>query len=81
MSVHTMQSLFKQLRLDSSESGVKQFIDTHKLSRDQTLEQAEFWTRSLAELVQESWQMDADRVDVIEQLNVALRTYYPQSYR
>jgi len=68
-----MQSLFKQLGLDSSESGVKQFIDTHKLSRGEALEEAEFWTRSQAAFIRESWQMDADWVGVIEQMNVALR--------
>ncbi|MGI9318470.1 MAG: DUF2789 domain-containing protein [bacterium] len=70
---HTMQSLFNQLGLESSDLGISKFIDNHQLNGDESLDEAEFWSTSQATFIRESWLMDADWVGVIEQLNVALR--------
>lgn len=68
----TLEHLFNQLGLDSSESGIQEFIANHTLKRGEPLENAEFWTRSQSEFLRECWQMDADWVGAIEQLNIAL---------
>lgn len=68
----TLENLFNQLGLDSSESGIRDFIASHTLKRGEPLENGEFWTRSQSDFLRECWLMDSDWVGAIEQLNIAL---------
>lgn len=69
----TMQDLFVQLGLDSSESSIQKFIDKHKGMNDSGhIEEAPFWTESQAEFIRRAIVEDAEWAEVIDLLNVEL---------
>lgn len=69
----TMSRLFEQLGLDSSNSGIEEFIAQHKgLNKNKRIEDAPFWTQSQATFLRSAFEEDADWVEVIDQLNVQL---------
>lgn len=72
-SQHTLNTLFDQLGLDSSEKAIQDFISQHRIRHDKPLDQAEFWTASQAQFIRESWQNDADWVDIVDHLDALLR--------
>ncbi|WP_019672244.1 DUF2789 domain-containing protein [Psychrobacter lutiphocae] len=69
---YTMNELFAQLGLDSSDAAIDKFISEHQLGRDDNLKDAEFWTDSQRAFLQEEWKRDAVWVEVIDELNVRL---------
>ncbi len=71
-SEHTFRSLFMQLGLDSSNQAIAEFIHTHRLNGNESLDQAGFWTPGQASFIRECWLTDSDWVGTIEQLNEAL---------
>ncbi|WP_151670442.1 DUF2789 domain-containing protein [Nitrincola schmidtii] len=73
-SLHTMNTLFEQLGLPSSDAQIDQFINTHKLFSDNVkLEEATFWTDSQAGFLKEAIQSDSDWAEVVDELNTRLR--------
>ncbi len=73
-SKHTFHSLFVQLGLNSSNEAITDFIHSHRLKGNESLDEAEFWTPGQAEFIRESWLTDSDWVGVIEQLNIELHS-------
>jgi len=71
-NIHDMQALFEQLGLDGSKEGIAQFINTHKLAGNESLEAASFWTPAQADFIRSSWEDDSDWVGIIDSLNAAL---------
>jgi hypothetical protein len=72
-SYHSLSQLFDQLGLDSDSNSIEQFISQHRLQNDLALSKASFWTQAQASFLRESYQQDADWVEVIDQLNQRLR--------
>ncbi len=73
-SQHTMNALFDQLGLPSTDAQIDQFINTHKLfSEKVSLEEATFWTEAQASFLKEALQADSDWSEVVDELNTRLR--------
>jgi hypothetical protein len=72
-SHHSLKQLFDQLGLDSDIDSIEQFISQHRLQGDLALSKAGFWNPAQASFLRESYQQDADWVEVIDQLNQRLR--------
>lgn len=69
---YTMNELFAQLGLESSDEAIDKFIDENKLGKDDKLIEASFWNDSQRAFLQEEWRSDAAWVEVIDELNVRL---------
>ena len=70
----TFSNLFAQLGLPCEEQDIRQFIETHSpLSEDIKLTHAPFWTPAQMAFLHEAYLQDSDWVEVVDQLNVALR--------
>ncbi|MBD1576606.1 MULTISPECIES: DUF2789 domain-containing protein [Vibrio] len=76
MHNHSLSSLFDQLGLASNEEEIKGFIRQHRihLSGGAKLHHADFWNDSQAAFLKEAKAEDADWSDVVDQLDVLLRT-------
>ena len=74
---HYLEALFSQLNLPNSKADIEAFIKSHSpLAGDILLEEAEFWNASQAEFIREAKQADSDWVEVVDQLDAALRHTY-----
>ena len=69
---YTMNDLFAQLGLESSDEAIEQFIETHQLDKDEELIDADFWNEKQRMFLKEEWKLDAVWVEVIDELNVRL---------
>ena len=72
-SSHTMEGLFMQLGLNSSKEAIAEFISTHRVSENEALERASFWSLAQAQFIRECWNNDADWAEIVDQLNSQLR--------
>lgn len=73
-STHTMNTLFEQLGLASTDEHINQFINTHKLFSDQVkLEDATFWNEAQANFLRDAISNDSDWAEVVDELNTRLR--------
>ena len=71
--MYTLNDLFAQLGLASSDADIDSFIKTHNhLATNILLSEAPFWTPSQAAFLAEEILNDADWAEVIDQLNVML---------
>lgn len=72
--LHTLNTLFKQLGLASTDQAIQEFVDIHKpLPRGQLLYEADFWTPAQADFLKQAWDEDADWVEVVDMLDAQLR--------
>lgn len=69
---YTMNNLFAQLGLDSSDEAIEKFIAENKLGKDEKLTDAHIWNDKQRMFLQEEWKQDAAWVEVIDELNVQL---------
>jgi hypothetical protein len=75
---HSFSELFAQLGLPSDEAGMQQFLKAHTpLAAEIALPAAPFWTAAQAAFLREECLKDADWADVVDQLNMALRSPIP----
>lgn len=71
---HTINTLFDQLGLESSESAIRHFVRTHSpLPKNLLLHQATFWNSSQASFLKEAISQDSDWSNVVDQLDNMLR--------
>ena len=71
---HSIESLFDQLGLESSEEAIESFINKNKSLPDYTeLYKADFWTDSQASFLKEVIDEDSDWSAVVDLLNTMLR--------
>lgn len=71
---HSINSLFEQLGLGSSNRDIFQFIKTHApLPETVELPKADFWNASQAAFLQQAIEDDADWAEVVDQLDARLR--------
>ncbi|GAB60250.1 DUF2789 domain-containing protein [Rheinheimera nanhaiensis] len=68
----TLNSLFAQLGLDSSDQDISRFIHQHKLAAGMAIQDAPFWNSAQASFLRESLKQDADWCEVIDELNALL---------
>ena len=72
--IHRFHELFAQLGLPNSAHDIERFIQTHApLPMHVPLPEAPFWTPAQASFLREALQADADWVELVEQLDAALR--------
>lgn len=72
--VHSLNALFDQLGLASSESDIQSFIEKHSPIPDKTLlHEASCWTTSQATLLKELIEEDADWAEVVDEFDARMR--------
>ena len=69
---YTLNDLFAQLGLDSSDEAIDQFIADNQLDEDTNLKDAKVWTEKQRAFLQEEWKRDAVWVEVIDEPNVRM---------
>lgn len=67
-----MTHLFQQLGLDSSESAIQQFIESHQLDAQISLLDADFWSDGQRQFLTEKIKSDGEWALVVDQLNESL---------
>ena len=71
---HHFAGLFAQLGLPNSEAEIQAFITAHRpLPNDVKLTDAPFWSPAQRQFLKEEYIEDADWVELVDQLNLALR--------
>ncbi|WP_182406973.1 DUF2789 family protein [Psychrobacter sp. GP33] len=73
---YSINELFAQLGLDSSDDAIDAFVEKNQLAKDESLTDASIWTAQQCMFLQEEWKKDAAWVEVIDDLNVRL---HPQA--
>lgn len=72
---HSMNTLFAQLGLPSSDEDIAGFIQTHRGQIDQEpLEEAGFWTDNQAAFIVQALSQDSDWAPMVDELSTLLRT-------
>lgn len=72
---HDLAALFKQLGLDDDPASIAAFVKTHSpLAADCELADASFWSPAQATFLREEIREDADWAEVVDQLNLMLRS-------
>lgn len=71
-SIHTLNNLFMQLGLESSDAGIAEFIETHQLAKGVDLEHAPFWNEAQIHFITESREEDADWAELVDELDTLL---------
>lgn len=72
---HRFHDLFAQLGLPSDDAAIQRFVADHSpIPATLKLHQAPFWSPTQACALQEMLQQDADWAEVVDQLNLALRS-------
>lgn len=74
LSLHNLEGLFAQLGLDTTESGIENFIANNKgLSADTNLADASFWNPSQASFLSDAIRLDSDWCEIVDVLSTLLR--------
>ncbi|MGB5397278.1 MAG: DUF2789 domain-containing protein [Gammaproteobacteria bacterium] len=72
--VHSLNTLFKQLGLNSTDAAIETFIHQHRpIPADIELHTADFWSTSQATFLKQVKDEDADWAEIVDQLDVMLR--------
>ncbi len=72
--IHSINSLFEQLGLDSSEKEVNAFIAAYSpLPAEVKLHDADFWNKSQRTFLRQMKEEDADWAEIVDQLDAMLR--------
>ena len=69
---YSMNELFAQLGLDSSDEAIDAFIEKNQLAKEEELIDAHIWSDNQRAFLQEEWFKDAAWVETIDELNVRL---------
>lgn len=68
----SMTSLFDQLGLDSTPDAIAAFIADHHLPHQMRLADAPFWSASQKAFLRECFQLDAEWMPIVDDLNAQL---------
>ncbi|WP_109439663.1 DUF2789 family protein [Acinetobacter haemolyticus] len=68
----TLELLFEQLGLEADEAAMERFIQTHQLSAEQKLHEADFWSTGQRDFLKSHWEKDDEWAIVIDELNQQL---------
>ncbi len=69
---YTINDLFAQLGLESSDEAIDKFIENNKLAKDEELIESKIWDEKQRMFLQEEWKKDAVWVEIIDELNVRM---------
>ncbi len=69
---YSMNELFAQLGLDSSDEAIDAFIEKNQLAKEEELTDAHIWNDNQRAFLKEEWFKDAAWVETIDELNVRL---------
>jgi hypothetical protein len=73
-SIHTMQTLFSQLGLESDEEQINAFIEKYRpLHPNIALSEADFWNETQTTFLAEALAEDSDWCELVDQLDCLLR--------
>ena len=73
-SIHTMQTLFSQLGLESGEEQINAFIEKHRpLPPNIALPEADFWNETQTTFLAEAVAEDSDWCELVDELDCLLR--------
>ena len=73
-TIHSIDLLFGQLGLDSTEQGVRDFINRNSpLPQGIVLHEADFWNPSQASFFKQMIDEDSNWAEIVDQLNCMLR--------
>ena len=68
----TMELLFDQLGLDSSEQAIDAFVAAHQLDQNTPMHEAPFWSQSQHDFIISHWKKDDEWALIIDELNALL---------
>ncbi|NRA70593.1 MAG: DUF2789 domain-containing protein [Gammaproteobacteria bacterium] len=68
-----MATLFAQLGLASDSADITKFLQQHRLTDNQRIEQADYWTPAQAAFLQEAIAQDSDWAELVDHLDAMLR--------
>ncbi|MAY37724.1 MULTISPECIES: DUF2789 domain-containing protein [Spongiibacter] len=72
--IHSLNLLFEQLGLPSSDSEIASFVASHRpLPAELPLHQAAFWTESQSAFIKQAIDDDADWAEWVDELDALLR--------
>ncbi len=69
---YTMNELFAQLGLESSDEAIDKFVANNQLAKNEELIKSDVWNDNQRMFLQEEWKKDAAWVEVIDDLNVRM---------
>ncbi|MBP2280104.1 hypothetical protein RCH20_000456 [Psychrobacter sp. PL15] len=69
---YSINDLFAQLGLDSSDAAIDAFVEKNQLAKEEKLIESDIWKDNQRMFLQEEWTKDAAWVEVIDDLNVRL---------
>ena len=69
---YSMNDLFAQLGLDSSDDAIERFIADNQLAKDEKLVDSNVWDDKQRMFLQEEWRQDAVWAQTIDELNVRM---------
>ena len=69
---YSMNDLFAQLGLDSSDDAIERFIADNQLAKDEKLVDSHVWDDKQRMFLQEEWRQDAVWAQTIDELNVRM---------
>lgn len=72
MPNHQLSHLFEQIGLNSTNSAIEEFIESHQLPAGKSLEDAPFWNESQLQFFKETRRQDAVWVELVDELDVQL---------
>jgi len=73
-SLHLVKDLFLQIGLPNENPDIDSFIHKNKgIPSDTLIWEADFWTRSQADFLKESYDEDSDWVEAVDHLDALLR--------
>ena len=68
----TMNTLFEQLGLDSSDEAIDKFVKENQLPQSVKISDAPFWTDNQCKFLKNEFKEDAEWIPVIDDLNTRL---------
>ena len=68
----SMKALFDQLGLPSEQDQIRNFIHAHTLKSQQSIENADFWSKSQASFLHEALLEDSDWTELVDHLSTSL---------
>ncbi len=69
---YTMNDLFAQLGLDSSDEAIEQFIKNHQLPENVMMKDADFWNEKQRTFIADEYKNNAVWVMILDELNLRL---------
>ena len=75
-AIHSMNTLFQQLGMESSDDAIETFLEQHApVPEDVQLHEADFWSESQAKTLKQLKDEDADWAIWVDELDTRLRKH------